>query len=55
LELYPSIDVFFTDPSDAWSINADLKYRVGSQSSAWFYLGGGLNILDTAAGDSQAE
>lgn len=54
LEFYPSIDVFFTDPNSAWSFNVDLKYRVGAQSSAWFYLGGGLNILDTDASDSEA-
>lgn len=52
LEFYPSIDVFFTDPS-LWSFNVDLKWRVAPASVSWLYLGAGLNIMD-GGGDSQA-
>lgn len=52
LEFYPSLDVFFTDPS-LWSFNADLKWRVAPASVSWLYLGTGLNLMD-GGGDSQA-
>lgn len=52
LEFYPSLDVFFTDPS-LWSFNLDLKWRVAPASVSWLYLGAGLNIMD-GGGDSQA-
>lgn len=52
LEFYPSLDVFFSDPS-LWSFNVDLKWRVAPESVSWLYLGTGLNIMD-GGGDSQA-
>jgi hypothetical protein len=36
LEFYPSLDVFFTDPS-LWSFNLDLKWRVAPASVSWLY------------------
>lgn len=53
LEFYPSIDVFFTNPSSLWSFNADIKWRVAPASVNWLYLGAGLGIL-SGGGDSQA-
>jgi hypothetical protein len=43
LEFYPSFD-YFIDSGSFWNLNADLKYRVPSESVRWLYLGGGLNL-----------
>jgi hypothetical protein len=53
LEFYPSFDVFFTDPS-LWSFNVDLKWRALAQSASWFYVGTGLNILESGGNGSNA-
>jgi hypothetical protein len=50
LEFYPSFDYFFVDNGTFWNLNADLKYRVASESVNWLYLGGGLNIARSGAG-----
>jgi hypothetical protein len=47
LEFYPSFD-YFIDSGSFWNLNADLKYRVPSESVRWLYLGGGLNIAHGA-------
>jgi len=44
LEFYPSADYFFVDEGSYWSFNADLKYRIPSESIKWLYIGAGLNI-----------
>ena len=44
LEFYPSFDYFFVSNASFWNLNADLKYRIPSESIHWLYLGGGLNI-----------
>jgi hypothetical protein len=44
LEFYPSFDYFFVSDGSFWNLNADLKYRIPSESVHWLYLGGGLNI-----------
>jgi hypothetical protein len=44
LEFYPSFDYFFVSNGSFWNLNADLKYRIPSESVHWLYLGGGLNI-----------
>jgi len=46
LEFYPSFDVFFTNPSSLWSLNADVKWRVAPASASWLYIGSGLNLLE---------
>jgi hypothetical protein len=43
LEFYPSFD-YFINSGSFWNLNADLKYRVPSESVRWLYLGGGLNL-----------
>ena len=43
LEFYPSFD-YFIDSGSFWNLNADLKYRIPSESVRWLYLGAGLNI-----------
>jgi len=43
LEFYPSFDLFLNAGS-SWNLNADLKYRIASESVHWLYLGAGLNI-----------
>jgi hypothetical protein len=43
LEFYPSFD-YFIDSGSVWNLNADLKYRLPSESVHWLYLGAGLNI-----------
>lgn len=47
LEFYPSFDSFFVNAGSYWDINADLKYRVATESVDWLYLGAGLNIAHT--------
>lgn len=49
LELYPTFDYYFTDPSAIWALNLDLKYRPPTRYGAW-YLGGGLNYLSGNGG-----
>lgn len=49
LEFYPSFDYYFVDRGSFWAINADLKYRIASQSIQWLYIGGGLQIARTAS------
>jgi len=44
LEFYPSFDYFFVSNGSFWNLNADLKYRIPSESVHWLYLGAGLNI-----------
>jgi hypothetical protein len=44
LEFYPSFDYFFVDVGSYWDVNADLKYRIATESVDWLYVGGGLNI-----------
>jgi hypothetical protein len=44
LEFYPSFDYFFVNVGSYWDINADLKYRIATESVDWLYVGGGLNI-----------
>jgi hypothetical protein len=51
LEFYPSFD-YFIDSGSFWNLNADLKYRIPSESMRWLYLGAGLNIAH--GGDTQA-
>ena len=43
-EFYPSFDYFFVDVGSFWNVNADLKYRIATESVDWLYVGGGLNI-----------
>ncbi len=50
LEFYPSFDYFFVDVGSLIAINADLKYRLATESLNWLYVGGGLNISRAAAG-----
>jgi hypothetical protein len=52
LEFYPSFD-YFIDSGSFWNLNADLKYRIPSESVRWLYLGAGLNIAH-GGGDTQA-
>jgi hypothetical protein len=54
LEFYPSIDVFFTSPNSLWSFNADIKWRALAQSASWFYVGSGLNIMESGGNGSHA-
>ena len=51
LEFYPSFDYFFVDHGSFWNLNADLKYRIASQTIRWLYVGTGLNIARTSVGD----
>ena len=50
LEFYPSADYFFVSPGSFWSLNADLKYRVATESIRWLYLGAGLNVARASGG-----
>jgi hypothetical protein len=50
LEFYPSFDLFFVDPGSFWNLNADLKYRIATETIKWLYLGGGLNIARSGRG-----
>jgi hypothetical protein len=50
LEFYPSFDIYFVDGGSLFALNADLKYRLASESMNWLYVGGGLNITRAAAG-----
>jgi len=52
LEFYPSFD-YFIDSGSFWNLNADLKYRIPSESVRWLYVGAGLNIAH-GGGDTQA-
>jgi hypothetical protein len=47
LEFYPSFDYFFVNSGSYWDINADLKYRIATESVDWLYVGAGLNIRHT--------
>lgn len=51
LEFYPSFDIFFVDPGSATNINADLKYRIRSETAGWLYLGAGLNLARRGLND----
>lgn len=51
LEFYPSFDYFFVDVGSFWNLNADLKYRIATESVNWLYIGGGLNIARSSAGN----
>ena len=44
LEIYPSFNYYFVNPSTVWGVNLDLKYRLPMQRADWLYLGGGLNV-----------
>lgn len=50
LEFYPSFDYFFVDSGSFWNLNADLKWRIASQSVRWLYLGTGLNLARSGGG-----
>lgn len=52
LEFYPSFDYFLVDPGTYWHLNADLKYRVSTESIDWLYLGAGLNLARASAGSN---
>jgi len=57
LEFYPSFDYFFVGEGSFWQLNADLKWRVASESANWLYLGAGLNLARASSGpadDTQA-
>ena len=49
LEFYPSFDYFFVSRGSYLALNADLKFRLPSESVNWFYLGGGLSITRSGA------
>ncbi len=51
LEFYPSFDYFFVDAGSFWNANADLKFRLSSESVHWLYLGTGLNIARSGGGN----
>ena len=44
LEFYPSFDFFFVNVGTYWDVNADLKYRIATESVDWLYIGAGLNV-----------
>lgn len=50
LEFYPSLDYFFVDVGSFAVVNADLKYRIATESINWLYVGGGLNVRRSGAG-----
>jgi hypothetical protein len=52
LEFYPSIDYFPVSNATFWNLNADLKYRIATESINWLYLGAGLNLAHRSAGGS---
>jgi hypothetical protein len=54
LEFYPSFDVFFTEPNSLWSFNVDVKWRALASSASWFYVGSGLNIMESGGNGSNA-
>ena len=57
LEFYPSFDYFFVDQGSFWAVNADLKYRIATESIDWLYVGAGLNVARygvAGATDTQA-
>lgn len=49
LDLYPTFDYYFVDPGSRWALNLDVRVRPPTRYGAW-YLGGGLNFLDSDAG-----
>jgi hypothetical protein len=51
LEFYPSFDYFLVSNGTFWHLNADLKYRIATESINWLYLGGGLNVARRSAGN----
>jgi len=51
LEFYPSFDYFFVNNGSFWNLNADLKYRIATESINWLYIGGGLNIARVSGDD----
>ena len=51
LEVYPSFDYYFVDAGSLWAINGDLKWRVAHDRPNWLYIGAGLNITRSSAGD----
>ena len=55
LEFYPSFDYFFVDNGSFWNLNADLKYRIASQTIRWLYVGTGLNIARSSNGESHTD
>ncbi len=54
LEFYPSFDYFFVDNGSFWTLNADLKYRIASQTIKWLYVGGGLQVARNGVGNNHA-
>jgi hypothetical protein len=48
IELYPSLDYYFTDPGSLVGINIDLKF--GAAGLTPLYLGGGVNLLRGSGG-----
>jgi len=50
LEFYPSFDYFLVSSGTLWHLNADLKYRIASESIDWLYLGAGLNLAHRSVG-----
>lgn len=50
VELYPSIDYYFVDPS-LLGFNLDLKFRAPGRASV-LYFGGGLNFLRVSGGNT---
>ncbi len=55
LEFYPSFDIFLVDHGSASNLNVDLKYRIGTHSGDWLYLGTGLNVARRGNGDSRTD
>ena len=51
LEFYPSFDYFFVNSGSFWNLNADLKYRIATESINWLYIGGGLNLNHVSRGN----
>lgn len=49
IELYPSVDYYFTDPGSLIGINIDLKFGSAAGLTP-LYLGGGLNLLRASGG-----
>ncbi len=45
LDVYPSFDAYFPNTGTRLGFNADLKYRIPTNTSVGFYTGGGFNLL----------
>lgn len=44
LDFYPSLDIFLVDEGSLLGLNADLKFRPGTDRPSPLYVGGGLNL-----------